>query len=75
MREQTTSTLWVCDGGDCENSQTLTGGYQNTPPQGWRIIEILPVNLNMALKPPPDLTRELLSLCPNCFNKLGDLIA
>lgn len=66
MRETQRSTRWGCDG-ECGEYTVLTGGYQDTPPPGWRIIHVLPVTLNMALEGEP---HKVLSLCQGCFAKV-----
>lgn len=49
MRQSTRSTLWTCDA--CGWDTVQTGDDQETPPSGWRLVELLPVYVNLALEP------------------------
>lgn len=68
MRESERTTTWTCDMAlSCGTTEILTGGYQDVPPRGWRIIKILPTTLNMALEGDLKATRTM-ALCAECFD-------
>lgn len=73
--EPTRSTPWVCDGADCGKTEVLTDGYQSLPPKGWRILNILPTTLDMALEPSNVQSVKQVSLCSGCFSAFADTIA
>lgn len=67
MRESERTTTWTCDMAlSCGNTEILTGGYQDVPPGGWRIIHVLPAHLNLALEGDVKAIRRL-ALCTQCF--------
>ena len=63
-RQSERSTTWTCDL-NADHTTMLTDGYQDTPPQGWRIIHVLPTYLNMRLEGTSPST--VLALCTDCY--------
>lgn len=66
MRGQTRrSTTWTCDA--CGVEVVLTDENQDTPPAGWRLIGLWPINVNMALEASTLRQVARASICPPCF--------
>ena len=65
MRKSSRATTWCCGGCGVELVRTDTD--QESPPEGWRVIHLLPLSLNLALEPfsPRDVKRNI--LCGPCF--------
>lgn len=62
MRESTHTTKWICD--RCQTAIELTDIHQETPPVGWRRINVLTPYVNLALE--GDVVKRLV-LCAKCF--------
>ena len=65
MRATTTATTWTCDA--CPREVVLTDGNQQTPPEGWRLLKLLPRNVNMALEAGHPSEIKTRVLCAQCF--------
>ena len=65
MRTSSRATTWCCAG--CAGELVRTDQNQDSPPEGWRIVGLLPLYLNLALEPssPRDVKRNI--LCGPCF--------
>ncbi|AYD83288.1 hypothetical protein SEA_ROSCOE_2 [Mycobacterium phage Roscoe] len=75
MRETSTATTWSCDGVSCTHTEVLTGGMQAVPPSGWRILKLMPTNLNLALEPLSPSPVRCFSLCPDCWEDIEQRLA
>lgn len=69
MRESSRATTWTCDN-QCGAVQVLTDGYQDAPPEGWRLIQLLPKYVNRALEPNSKNEIKTKVLCDGCFDTL-----
>lgn len=67
MRDSSRTTVWQCD--KCSANETLQGDYQELPPEGWRIVHVLPVFLDLALEGVP---HRAVALCAECFTWLPE---
>lgn len=72
MRDQTRATTWTCDSsapsGGCVSEDVRTDLFQDVPPTGWRVIDVLPLSVNLALEGNP---KRKVVLCPACYAESG----
>lgn len=71
MRQSTRATTWTCNG--CPVEVVRTDLSQDTPPDGWRLLTLLPVNVNLALEPgsPSEVKKRV--VCPECFASVAGI--
>ena len=70
MRETVRSTRWDCDG-ICGTTEVRTDTMQDVPPEGWRVVHILPIHLNLVLEGDP---HSVLVLCTACFAQFREML-
>jgi hypothetical protein len=69
MRESSRATTWTCDNG-CGVVIVRTDLYQDVPPDGWRLIQLLPVSVDLALRASSAQEIKTRVLCTDCFDML-----